>query len=72
MPIDIITAILFTATICFILGFFACSLFVSRRIREERMTCYWEGYGAANRASNAAYAAARLGDMRDGNGADAA
>lgn len=49
MQTDIITAILFTAVLCFILGFFACAICASRRIREERTVCYWEGYGACNR-----------------------
>jgi gas vesicle protein len=31
------------------IGFFACALFASKRIREERRSWWREGYGACNR-----------------------
>ena len=30
-------------------GFMACALFASRRIREDRRANWWEGYAACNR-----------------------
>ena len=37
MQTDPITYILFTAILCFILGFFACAILASRRIRRSEI-----------------------------------
>lgn len=41
--------IIFAAIVSGILGFFACALLVSRRLRDHFDENYWNGYAACNR-----------------------
>lgn len=46
---DPATYIIAASIVSACLGFMACALFASRRIREERRSWWREGYGACNR-----------------------
>ena len=46
---DPATCIIAASILCFCIGFMACGLFASKRIRDERRSWWREGYGACNR-----------------------
>ena len=49
MHTDPIAYVIFAALVSGCLGFFACALLVSRRLREHRDENYWDGWAACNR-----------------------
>lgn len=49
MHTDPMPYIVFTALVSASIGFFACALFASRRIREDRRSWWRDGYAACNR-----------------------